>query len=572
MIVNYKRLETPLPTEPGQGINNDYIEIRDSLKSRLLATAELSADLVQLKSMAALRDVPTPEKMLPNEFITVLKELKFGFKSDKDPANLFPLRTIETTSSRGENYAIGAETKNSDVTVSDQTLDLFDIEAILELTTYFSTVRKVNDTKKYERYGVRIIALAVKYLNKAKEEKGLLISSGKGVFANIGATDAYDTIKLNVRNAVETYNENRSNDYVISQDLNESGISLAGTGTKGDVLTNIRYATFVGDSRSYIANFTLVTSIDVTNNMKIMFANLEKLRFLIPYRKNPTGLDITNTFETASSDKGGNIEIYQRSTSRTISIPSVGVADVVEIGSPYSNTKTTTRTSQSEKSHTDERRNNIAVPVSATSYVANDFPTSPVSGANVTVKFGYLTGKNGIQITIENNGAPAGSVTILRREATLDVEAPVGLAGDKVFLGGLGAKDGTTGVYPGGAGQPEDFRSFAALGDVPVKVDKGTGGARFKMKIEPEAGRSAEFRINYDLQKEAIELDENRKTSGNYVFQAVNYFENGDLIESRYSLSIPLNSPAFNLNSEIDPPINQQKVNKAVVETILDFV
>jgi hypothetical protein len=92
-----------------------------------------------------------------------------------------------------------------------------------------------------------------------------------------------------------------------------------------------------------------------------MFENLEGLSFQIPFKKNPSGLPMTCTFGHGESRKNGTIDIFQKTKSKQYSIPQVGIGDLFTIGSPFSYTKQTMESHQTELAITTEQDRQRAV-------------------------------------------------------------------------------------------------------------------------------------------------------------------------------------------------------------------
>ena len=561
MITNYKRV--PDPQAGQQQVDANFKTLRDKLKAGLEDAAALSEDRAYAQNLTALLGKPCPRMMVVPELATEIKTIGFGFKKDDDPAKVYPLRAMVAKGAQNTEFKIGLETKSSDVVFGATLLDLTELIEITELRTYYCTMRK-SEGKKQDEYGVRLVALLFIGRNQQNEVTYVYEASSSGPLSITSLNQAAtgqdpSAIITAIETAVGQYNDNtRHKDYYIFWSINDSGLQLGPTDGNGNKVINIRYSSFLGSSRTYIGNFSLISAVDIKATVSSMFENLETLNFQIPFKKNPSGLAMTCTFGHGESKKNGSIDIFQKSTSSTFSIPQVGIGKIFTVGSIYSRTSAQTITNQREASVTIDQTDSVQLTVPVDCYVSNSFPATPLDNTAAVVQFSYFTGNYGMQLVCRMQGGQAVSTTnILRKQRTILVEMPQTQGNPTVSVAGLGVI--SNGVYPGGGDQTV-FQNV----DLPFRVAKRTG-ALFTIKQESQGG-SCECEYSYNMDDEAIT---STVPIVNNMLATSQYYNSTDYATaSNYSISIPMNIPAI----VFDMQGQQATVDLNLTTAVIGFV
>lgn len=562
MITNYNRVPNPQPDV--QAVSADFKTIRNKLRAGLEDAAALSEDRAYSQSLTALLGRPCPRMMVVPELATELKSIKFGFKKDADPAYVFPLRSMVAKGAQNTEFNIGLETKSSDVVINPAALNLSGFIEITELRTYYCTTRK-SEGKKPDEYGVRLIALLFVGRNLQNEECYVYQAAASGPFSattlNQNASGQSPTgLIAAVETAVGQYNSNtRHKDYYVYWAINDSGLQLSADNSEGNKVINIRYSSFIGASRTYIGNFSLISAVDIKATVSSMFENLEDLNFQIPFKKNPSGLAMTCTFGHGESKKNGTIDIFQKSTSSTFSIPQVGIGKLFTVGSIYSRTGTQTTTNQKEASVTVDRTDSVQLTVPVECYVSNSFPATPLDNTAAVVQFFYFTGEYGMQLVAKTENSQAVSTTkILRKKGVVNVEMTDSTGNPTVTVAGLGAI--ADNVYPGG-GDPNTYQDI----QLPFNVAK-RNGLLFKIKQVTQGGNCV-CEFSYNESDEAITCTQ--PTVNQMQATCSYYTSNNYATGTNYSISIPMNIPAIVFDIVND---DDAATNKNLTQAVIGFV
>lgn len=563
MIITYSRLTDPQANQQVEQVNADFVGIKQMLQTGLQDTAALSDNQAHAQNLTALRRRACPRTMVAPELAAQLKTIAFGFKKNKDPAGVYPLRAMEATGANNSKFMIGLETENSDVVFGAQSLDLMGFIEITELRTYYCTTRK-SEGKVQDRYGTRLVAFLVIGRNQQNEDSYVYLASGSGAFSStalaVPAVGQDPTQMITaVERAISTFNAPRNNDYYMFWEINDAGLQLSAADGKGNRVVNIRYSSFVGKTRSYLDNFSLISVVDIKTMISGMFENLEGLSFQIPFKKNPSGLPMTCTFGHGESRKNGTIDIFQKTKSKQYSIPQVGIGDLFTIGSPFSYTKQTMESHQNELAVTTEKTDSVQLTVPAECYVANSFPATPLADTTTVIQFSYFTGDYGLRLTSEKaNSDPVSEINVLRKISYIELAVGDNTGNAVITVAGLG-NIGNDGVYPGGAGlgQFQEIR-------LPFRIAKQTG-TLFALK-QVAGGSSCQYTFSYSEQNEAITYNQDNTNEMNCTCDYVS--SNDFRTASNFSISIPISTPAFLSSMEGE----QAQIDKALTETIIGFV
>jgi|GEM_PF-5460029 len=556
MIITFNRLKDPAQNGIDDRINKQFVTTRDDLKKRLIETAKLSENRSHVKDLTAITGKLCPRRMLSPELASPLRKIQFAFKGATDPAGLYPLRALLVSGEQNATYRIGCETEYNDVRLEQTGLDLRTFSEITELRTYYCLARKTEGSKQ-TRYGTRLIAFLVTGRSQQNQPSYVYISAGRG-FLSAGALQQAAAgadpagIEGAVDQAVRTFNGQRNNEYVIGSTVNDSGLLLSNADGIGNQVTNIRYGNFIGKSRSYIDNFSLVSMVDIKQTIDKMFDCAEQLEFLIPYKPNPAGLEMSCTFGHGESRKNGTIDIYQKAVQHKFSLPRIGIPDVIDIGSVYAYTATTTRSQQAEAARTLETSDSVTLTVPVKSFVANSFPATPLDNAVTTVRFSYLSGAYGVAV-IANTAqqAQVASYRILRKDTTISFETA---NSGPITVAGIGNQiDGD--LYQAGIGGPDAPSNYKAMPDsfqVPKK-----DGFLFNVKV---TGQDCSCVYQFSYSAAAEEIVFTQKSNVNMEPACEYYSANSYATVSRYSVTIPMDTPAFvvpgvsaNLDQADDP-------------------
>ena len=563
MIITYSRLTDPQANQQVEQVNADFVGIREKLQAGLQDTAALSDNQAHAQNLTALRGRPCPRTMVAPELAAQLQTISFGFKKNKDPADVYPLRAMEATGAQNSKFQIGLETESGDVVLGAPALNLMQFLEITELRTYYCTTRK-SEGKTQDRYGTRLVAFLVIGRDQQNEAKYVYLAAASGTFSStalaVPAVGQDPTQMITaVERAVSTFNAPRKNDYYMYWSINDTGLQLSAADGKGNHVINIRYSSFVGKTRSYLDNFSLISVVDIKNMISGMFENLEGLSFQIPFKKNPSGLSMTCTFGHGESRKNGTIDIFQKTKSKQYSIPQVGIGDLFTIGSPFSYTKQTMESHQTELAVTTEQADSVQLTVPAECYVANSFPATPLVDAVTIVQFSYFIGEYGMQLTsTKTNNDNVSTLKVLRKSGYIEVELVANPGNPVITVAGLGDR-GDNDVYPGGAnlGQFQDVQ-------LPFRVAKRNGDLFVLRQVA--GGSSCSYKFSYNDENE--QLTSSQEATNEMYCECFYVSGNGFATASNYTISIPISTPAF--LSSMDGA--QAEINKALTETIIGFV
>lgn len=343
----------------------------------------------------ALPDTNLNTQPVPMNF----QKLVFQFKSKNDPANMRPLMGILGTADNSDKRQLGFATS------SLQEFDLTDITSISEVTTVFSHAVLEKTNPKYHN---RIVALCFKYNTSQSQDTYAVITSPNGPLAGSSSKDALLT-KAN------TYN-GASQDYKLANFTMDLNLFLKvedGQNTLNASLLNVAASIIQGSSYPYFSNLSFTSAIPMTGST-IVPQTPTKIQFNLPFlfRQLEAKDSAKNAYDnygsyeitSNSSSTTKKLEISQKNSSFTISIPSVSVTAAsgagVGVGSPFSYTKGKSSQTQNEASETQGSSLKTTLPVPRVCYHAVDFGSKDPSEAQANIQISTANGHTQIIVPL----------------------------------------------------------------------------------------------------------------------------------------------------------------------------
>ena len=369
--------------------------ITDAITSRLLMNDNVTNIQQYPFLQGNLPDTNLNTQPVPMNF----NKLSFQFKTKDDPAKMRPLMGLSGSTANGDKRQLGF------VTSSVKELDLTNITSISEVTTIFShpVLEKTNP-----KYHNRIVALGLKYNTAQAQNSYTVITSPNGPFANA-------TTKQELLDEANTYNGG-SRDYKLANYTMDMNLYLQvkdGQNTLKASLLNVAASIVQGSSYPYFSNLSFTSAIPVTGGT-IVPQTPTKMQFNLPFlfRQLQPKDSLTNAYDnygsyeitSNSSSTTRKLEISQKNSSFTFSIPSVSVTAAsgagAAVGSPFSYTRGRSEQTQNEASQTKGNSLKTTLPVPRVCYHAVDFGSKDPSEAQANIQIYTESGHTQIVVPL----------------------------------------------------------------------------------------------------------------------------------------------------------------------------
>ncbi|WP_417668915.1 hypothetical protein [Roseibium sp.] len=349
-----------------------------NLTTRLSARLEGSGDLCSPTQTPLLKQASFSEFLCRSQEPVDFTFLAFGFKKNKDPANLYPLRYIRGVTRKLQQFYVGSDSKNKD-TGSQQELKLDQIKKIDKITTFFASPKEVSGPLK-DRYKRRIVAIIIGYTGLDDQAHEQLICSPSSAFYDIGQQHP-DDIQNNCLEYLNTYARNNPN-YFIAFEENAAGLAFYPDPTEPQKrihVTNVAFDSVVGASKQYIANLALISVLSVKPS-ELIPAGVETITFQMPFRVNTTGDKISLEVESSTTEAYRTVEATQKTHNFSVGIPNLSVGlpggPSVAIGQIAGYTYGSTHGKEVENTSGQAASSKFTLTVPATAYVLDNLQSS----------------------------------------------------------------------------------------------------------------------------------------------------------------------------------------------------
>lgn len=344
MIITYNG-ESPLPTYgPGEGENpptpaqsrtNVVNAINTAISNRIKAVGDV-ANVQVIDVFGDLKGAELLNRGEPEQLL--FSQLSYFFRSSTDVSGLAPLQGVEGLADGGRRRSLGVTSSSLQRTP----LTFADFNSIIEIGTFYSVARR---DARHKKYGTRIVGFYFKGTDDDGAVLNLYLPDNCGRLRPI--QQLVDPTIEDIE--AELVNINTGSDYQVGIFKTPLSLKLREGGNIWRNIINIGATSFSGDSSKYLNSFGMVTSLTPTGNY-IDAASTSEVSFALDFEQverpgdGPYG---TYEMDFQSTNTNRNLLVDQQGKERTWSIPSVSALEV-EIGSPFSQTTTHTRTRQTE--------------------------------------------------------------------------------------------------------------------------------------------------------------------------------------------------------------------------------
>lgn len=392
-IVTYAKTDPHFDTVMG------LIQVR--LKARLAGCL----DLCSPTQTPLLKQADFSEFLCRTENPVDFKFLSFGFKKNKDPANLYPLRYIRGVTAKMQQFYVGSDSKNAD-TGSQQELNLGEIKKIEKITTFFASPKEAQGAKQ-DRYKRRIIAFVITYTGIDNDSHEQLICSPSSEFYSIRQKYP-DAIRANCLDYLNTYAKNNPT-YYIAYEENAGGLNFypdPAAPTKPIQITNVAYDAVNGASKDYIANLALISTVSI-DPAELLPPAVETVTFQIPFRKNTTGNEIKLESESSASSSYRSVVATQKTHNFSIGIPNISVkvpgGPSVAIGKIAGYTYGSSHGQTVEENTGSASTSKVSQTIPADAYVLEDFQHSKDFEATAKIQMFNAASKEVMEVSVPTN-------------------------------------------------------------------------------------------------------------------------------------------------------------------------
>ncbi len=354
--------------------------INEAIRERITATGGVSnlqvIDVFGNPTDADLLNRGEPEQLN-------FSQLNYYFRSSPDVSELVPLQGVEGVAAGGRRRKVGEV--STSLQVSQFTLNTFDV--ISEIGTFFSTAR---DGAKHKKYGTRILGFYIVGSRNGAARTRSYFPGDAGRLAPIAALtpDGAGDNELTVANMEALLpGINARSMYQVGIFKTPLFLRLRTVDDEWRTLINVGANKFKGDSSTYLNSLGFVTSltaagsfIDGDTTTQVTFA----LDFELINHGDGDGPYGSYEMDYQSTNTNRNLLIDQQGSSRTWSIPSVSAFDV-EIGSPFSSTKTRTRTTQKETTGQQQILEKAIIQLPAVYYQLKNFTSISIDNVSANI-------------------------------------------------------------------------------------------------------------------------------------------------------------------------------------------
>jgi|GEM_PF-5439045 len=325
------------PPTAAQSRTNIVNAVNAAISNRIKAVGDV-ANVQVIDVFGDLKGAELLNRGEPEQLI--FTQLNYFFRASTDVSGLAPLQGVEGLADGGRRRSIGSTSSS----LQRSQLTFADFNTIIEIGTFYSVARRGASHKKY---GTRIVGFYFKGTNDDGQLLQLYLPDDCGRMRSIQQLVAPTVEDIEG----ELAEINTGSDYQVGIFKTPLSLKLREGNNIWRNIINIGATSFSGDSSKYLDSFGMVTSLTPTGNY-IDAGSTSEVIFALDFElvdRDGEGPFGTYEMDFQSSNTNRNLLVDQQGKERTWSIPSVSALDV-EIGSPFSQKTTHTRTRQQESS------------------------------------------------------------------------------------------------------------------------------------------------------------------------------------------------------------------------------
>ncbi len=384
MIITYDGVNTP-PTygrapdggnpTAAQSLANVVGAINQAIRDRIKAVGDV-ANVQVIDVFGDLKKAELLNRGEPEQLS--FDRLNYFFRASPDVSNLCPLQGIEGVAQGGRRRSLGVTSSS----LQDVPLTFGNFAAITEIGTFFSVARQ---GARHKKYGTRILGFYFKGIRNGGGGGDILnvyLPQICGRMARIRALDA-PTVPLI---EAELEDINRASDYQVGIYKTPLSLRLRLDADRWRNIINIGATSFSGDSSKYLNSFGMVTSLTPTGNY-LSVDHTREVTFALDFERvardgdGPFG---TYEMDFQSTNTNRNLLVDQHGKERTWSIPSVSALGF-EIGSPFSQKNTSSKTRQQETTGQQQILEKLTQQLPATYYKLVNFTGTEVGSVDAAI-------------------------------------------------------------------------------------------------------------------------------------------------------------------------------------------
>ncbi len=353
MIINYQTdsKDQNAPKYKGKSGQAAVDEVVNDINTALLQRLAQAGEVVNQFLFPLLPPAPgndaEPSSML-NAGHGGLKNIVLYFSQNADAGGFYPLQGLSAKGLGDETAILGVVSEECQKVPLD--LSLFDI--IGRIDVYYSEA--VPGQSVLQDYGRRIIGLAI---TGFKNQSAVI----KTYFPTTAMANWTEQMKANLASNVSQFRPfvtqlnglSGGDAFVIGGRQEPMKLELVRGGAPWRRVIDFTTAGAVGESSSYLSNLSMLTAVrppSLTFNVD----EIKQINFLLPYEQItlPKGDAASYEIDYQAGNSEKNVMVVDKSTGRTISIPSLSLSLLGvsgSVGSPLSTQKSKSKSKTDEK-------------------------------------------------------------------------------------------------------------------------------------------------------------------------------------------------------------------------------
>lgn len=342
-----------------------------------------------------------------------LKDIVLYFSQNADTGGFYPLQGISAQGLGDEGATLGIVSDECQKVAFD--LSLF--KTVGKINVYYSQAASVHkEDEGAAAYGRRIIGLSV--MGMKDDGEGVV----KTYFPPEAKTKWTQEMNNNLDNIVNdfpqfvlTLNELKSSDaFVVGGRQEPMNLELVRDGAPWRQVVDFTTAGAVGASSSYLSNLTMLTAVRAPS-LTFKVENIKQVNFLLPYEQIelPSGEAASYEIDYQAGNSEKNVMVVDKSTGRTISIPSLSLSLLGvsgSVGSPLSTQESMSKSKTDETSSQTTVAEKFTVSLPSSFYRLTNFTDVKYGDALARIQV-VNTGQQSTDLTV-----PLGDKVILAKD------------------------------------------------------------------------------------------------------------------------------------------------------------